>query len=160
MNSFVWTRSREGVVADYESVAATKSRRIVIGDLDLVSVQGDSDRLRQVLVNLVDNAITHSPTDSLVTVRVLMIGQTCRVEVEDRGPGVAESDRERVFDRFVRLDHSRDRKQGGAGLGLSIARAIAVAHGGTLTLHTGNSEVGTIARFELPAHAPIQKTDA
>jgi signal transduction histidine kinase len=145
-----------GVVGDYESVAAAKSLRLVVGDFDAALVKGDFDRLRQVLVNLVDNALTHSPTDGVVTVRVHIVIDKCRMEVEDHGQGVAESDRERVFDRFVRLDQSRDRKQGGAGLGLSIARAIAVAHGGTLTLHPGSGGTGTIGRLELPIH----QTDA
>jgi signal transduction histidine kinase len=144
------------VVADCQTVATTKPLTLVFGELNSVAVNGDADRLRQVLVNLIDNAITHSPTGETVTIRVQIINGMCHLDVADHGPGIPEADRERVFDRFVRLDHSRDRKQGGAGLGLSIARAIAVAHGGTLTLHPQSDGPGTVARLELPLH----QTDA
>jgi signal transduction histidine kinase len=144
------------VVADYQTVAAAKPLTLAVGELESVAVSGDADRLRQVVVNLIDNALTHSPIGGPVTIRVQMIDKRCRLEVEDHGPGIAESDRERAFDRFVRLDQSRDRQQGGAGLGLSIARAIAVAHGGTLTLHSSVVRTGTVARLELPVH----QTDA
>jgi signal transduction histidine kinase len=146
----------KSVVADYQTVAAEKPVTLIVGELESVAVSGDADRLRQILVNLVDNAMTHSPTSGVVTVRVQMTNQKCRVEVEDNGPGIAEADRERVFDRFVRLDQSRDRKRGGSGLGLSIARSIASAHAGTLTLHSRAEGTGTIARLELPIH----QTDA
>jgi signal transduction histidine kinase len=122
---------------------------VTLGELDVCEASGNVDLLRQILVNLIDNALTHSPSDEEVIVRVQMIAKTSRLEVEDHGPGIPEADRERVFDRFVRLDESRDRKRGGAGLGLSIARTIATTHGGTLTLHERPGG-GTIARLELP----------
>jgi signal transduction histidine kinase len=134
-------------IEDYRS----NNQPVVPDQLDRCAVRGDANRLQQILVNLIDNALTHSPNGAQVIVRVQMTDMTCQVEVEDRGPGIPKADRERVFDRFVRLDESRDRKRGGAGLGLPIARTIATAHGGTLTLHERPGG-GTIARLELPHH--------
>lgn len=108
-----------------------------------VRVQADPARLARVLRNLTDNAARHAR--SRVTLRVHADGHQARVEVEDDGVGVAEADRERIFDRFVRLDDSRARATGGAGLGLAIAREIATAHGGELRVEQG----GTGARFVL-----------
>ncbi len=89
-------------------------------------VQADADRLEQVLTILLDNA-----ERAAAEVRV-SVGPTS-VTVDDDGPGISADDRERVFERFVRLDAARDRRDGGSGLGLAIARGIATAHGGTLT---------------------------
>jgi signal transduction histidine kinase len=103
-----------------------------------VIVSGDADQLTRLISNLLDNAIRHA--DSRVVVAVSVDGNDALVRVADDGPGVAAADRERIFERFVRLDTARTRttQPGGAGLGLSIARDIATAHQGTLTL-TGSS---------------------
>ena len=103
-----------------------------------VFVSGDADQLTRLISNLLDNAIRHA--DSRVVVAVSVDGSDALVRVADDGPGVAAADRERIFERFVRLDTARTRttRPGGAGLGLSIARDIATAHQGTLTL-TGSS---------------------
>ncbi|MFI7035201.1 sensor histidine kinase [Microbispora rosea] len=105
----------------------------------------DCDRLRitRLLVNLLDNAERHA--SSRITVSVRSDGSTATLEVLDDGAGIAPEHRERVFDRFTRLDASRDRDSGGTGLGLAIAREIAEAHQGTLTIQ--DSERG--ARFVL-----------
>ncbi|MCW2915068.1 MAG: Signal transduction histidine kinaselike protein [Actinomycetia bacterium] len=105
----------------------------------------DCDRLRitRVLVNLLDNAERHAT--SKITVIVRADGSTATLEVIDDGAGIAPEQREMVFDRFTRLDASRDRDAGGTGLGLAIAREITEAHQGTLTIQ--DSERG--ARFVL-----------
>ncbi|MDM7888706.1 ATP-binding protein [Curtobacterium sp. RHCJP20] len=112
-----------------------------------VVAEVDPDRLAQVLGNLVDNAAR--ATGGRGTVRVTLGGgdDEAVLVVEDDGPGIALADRERVFDRLVRLEDSRDVRSGGAGLGLPIARGIATAHGGTLV----HGEDGTLggARFVL-----------
>jgi signal transduction histidine kinase len=109
---------------------------------DPVTVQGDAGRLSQVLVNLMDNARRHTPRAGAISVSVDRPAQGwARVRVEDSGAGVPEPDRERIFDRLVRLDEARAREDGsasGAGLGLAIARGIARAHGGELRC-TGDS---------------------
>jgi two-component system, OmpR family, sensor kinase len=90
----------------------------------------DPDRLGQAVGNLIDNAIAFSPVGGTVTVTARAEGDEAVVAVRDRGPGVAPADRERVFDRFQRLDASRARQTGGTGLGLAIVREIVRAHGG------------------------------
>lgn len=96
-------------------------------------VHGDQQRLRQILGNLLDNAGHATPTGGLIRMTAAHDGPDVRLDVADTGPGVEVADRERIFQRFVRLDTARSRAAGGgAGLGLSIARALAEAHGGTL----------------------------
>jgi two-component system, OmpR family, sensor kinase len=96
-----------------------------------VTVPGDGARLGQVLGNLLDNACRHAPSGGRVAVRVWS-GGLAVVRISDNGPGVPRADRERIFDRLVRLDDARAAERGGAGLGLAIARGIARAHGGDL----------------------------
>jgi two-component system OmpR family sensor kinase len=93
-------------------------------------VSGDALRLRQVFGNLVANALTHTPPDTPVVVRVSTTAAESLVEVVDSGPGIAAADRRRVFERFFRTDASRTRLSGGSGLGLSIVAALVAAHGG------------------------------
>jgi signal transduction histidine kinase len=122
----------------------TCSRMQIVKDLRQ-DVFIDCDRLRitRVLTNLIDNAERHAT--SKITVIVRADGPTAVLEVIDDGAGIAPEQREMVFDRFTRLEASRDRDAGGTGLGLSIAREIAQAHQGTLTIE--DSECG--ARFVL-----------
>ncbi|MGV9744901.1 sensor histidine kinase [Rhodococcus zopfii] len=123
----------------------------IIDGPGIPEVLGDAVRLRQVLDNLVTNALTHTPADASVTVRVGTVGDRVVLEVADTGPGLAEPDRERVFERFYRADSSRTRASGGSGLGLSIVAALVAAHGGTVEV---DSEVGRGATFRvlLPRH--------
>ncbi|MDQ0583532.1 sensor histidine kinase [Streptomyces rishiriensis] len=117
-----------------------------------VEVAGSRGQLGRVLANLLDNAHRHAR--SAVTVTVRRAGGQALVEVADDGEGVPEADRERIFERFVRLDDARGRDDGGAGLGLAIARDVAVRHGGTLTVR--ETPAGG-ALFEL--RLPIARTD-
>jgi two-component system OmpR family sensor kinase len=96
-------------------------------------VDGDELRLKQVLDNLLSNARVHTPSGTAVQVTVAS-GDRVTVTVADEGPGISGEMAESVFERFVRIDAARTRENGGAGLGLSIAREIAVAHGGSLKL--------------------------
>ncbi|WP_028923591.1 sensor histidine kinase [Pseudonocardia acaciae] len=103
-----------------------------------LTVPGDAGRLAQVLANLLDNARRHTPDGGTVDIEVVRASARAVVRVADSGPGVPAEDRERIFDRLVRLDGARGREPGspgfgGAGLGLAIARGIARAHGGDLT---------------------------
>jgi two-component system, OmpR family, sensor kinase len=98
-----------------------------------VIVRGDADRLRQVLANLVGNALVHTPPDAAVEVAVSSNGTEARLEVRDHGPGLPDADPEALFERFWRAEGGRERGPGGAGLGLAIVAAIAEAHGGRVT---------------------------
>lgn len=121
-----------------------EGRAGVTVDAGAVEVTGSRAQVGRVLTNLLDNAGRHAR--SAVTVTVRQEGAWAVAAVADDGDGVAEADRERIFERFVRLDEARSRDDGGAGLGLAIARDVAVRHGGTLTV--GRAPAGG-ALFEL-----------
>ncbi|MGW0523701.1 sensor histidine kinase [Crossiella sp. NPDC003009] len=120
-----------------------------------VVVSGDADRLAQVLANLLGNARRYSERGGVVTVQVGQHGPWAYAEVADAGPGVPPADRERIFDRLVRLDSARDRGSGGAGLGLAIAQGIARAHGGNLEcVQPPPGQPGALFRLLLPIRPP------
>lgn len=99
---------------------------------DRVEVEADPQRIGQVLANLLDNARHATPEDGSTEVAVARRGAWVEVSVTDSGPGVPAADRDRIFERFVRLDPARSRDRFGSGLGLAIARSLAEAHGGSL----------------------------
>ncbi|WP_426498776.1 ATP-binding protein [Streptomyces sp. D54] len=113
-------------------------------------VNGSRGQLSRVIGNLLDNAQRHA--EGSVAVSVAADGRGVRVEVRDDGAGVPEDERERIFERFVRLDDARSRDDGGAGLGLAIARDVASRHGGTLTVGRA-AEGGAAFRLWLPRPA-------
>ncbi|MFD8226507.1 sensor histidine kinase [Streptomyces massasporeus] len=126
---------------------AAEGRTGVTVDAEPVEVAGSRGQLGRVLANLLDNAQRHARSD--VTVSVRREGDRAVVGVADDGDGVPEDDRERIFERFVRLDAARSRDDGGAGLGLAIARDVAVRHGGTLTAGRGPAG-GALFELRLP----------
>nr|WP_274542817.1 HAMP domain-containing sensor histidine kinase [Rhodococcus opacus] len=112
-------------------------------------VIGDEARLRQVLGNLLANAVKHTPATADVTVRLSTTEHSVVLEVADTGPGLSEEDAARVFERFYRTDASRTRESGGSGLGLSIVAALVAAHRGSVTVDSRPGE-GATFRVELP----------
>ncbi|MEU3516043.1 HAMP domain-containing sensor histidine kinase [Streptomyces sp. NPDC006654] len=118
-----------------------------------VPLRIDPVRIRQVLDNLLTNAAVHTPAGTPVSVTVEVADGSASVRVTDQGPGVPAADRARVFDRFYRVDKARSRDRGGSGLGLSVARALVEAHGGTITLDEGR-EGTTVFALTLPLTAP------
>jgi len=114
-----------------------------------VWVRGDADRLRQVLVNLIGNALTYTPAAGRVTVTV-RAGASASVVVQDTGIGLAGPDRERIFDRFYRVA-GVVRPPGGSGIGLTIARGLARAHRGEITVSSPGPGLGTTFVLSLPA---------
>ena len=110
-------------------------------------LRGDRDQLFQLLVNLLDNALKYAPADSSVEVTLLTSGAEVLLEIGDHGPGIPEGDRERVFDRFQRLEAHRGSP--GVGLGLSLVRAIVHHHGGRVSLL--DNAPGLRVRVTLPS---------
>jgi signal transduction histidine kinase len=108
-------------------------------------VHGDADRLRQVIGNLVGNALRYTPAGGQIALRARPDGHRVRLAVSDTGQGIAPEDLPHVFDRFYRGDTSRDRASGGSGLGLSIARALIEAHGGTIDVQSTPGEGTTFS---------------
>lgn len=122
-------------------------------------VLGDEPRLRQVLSNLVSNALQHTPDGTPITVRVGTEGDDAILEVIDQGPGMSEQDVERAFERFFRTDSSRARASGGTGLGLSIVDSLTRAHNGSVTLSSPPGQ-GCTFRVSLPRHADTSAREA
>lgn len=110
----------------------------------------DSARIRQVLVNLLSNAIRHTPRHGRVTVRVDTAVSHLLVTVQDTGDGIAAEHLPHVFDRFYRSDPNRSRETGGTGLGLAIARAIVEAHHGQITVASDGAKQGSTFTLSLP----------
>jgi two-component system OmpR family sensor kinase len=138
--------------AVHDAQAIDPKRTIAMEVLDgpgTPEVLGDEPRIRQVLSNLVANALQHTPTSADVIVRVGTDGDDAVVEVADKGPGMSQEDASRVFERFYRTDSSRARASGGTGLGLSIVDSLVHAHGGLVALTTAPG-AGCCFRVTLP----------
>jgi signal transduction histidine kinase len=106
--------------------------------------------LREAVTNVVDNAIKYGPKGSRVGLRVYAAGDRAVVEISDEGPGIAAAHRERIFDRFFRVDEGRARESGGTGLGLAIAKWAVVVNGGRISVEDGAAG-GAVFRIDLPA---------
>ncbi|RZK26692.1 MAG: two-component sensor histidine kinase, partial [Hymenobacter sp.] len=113
-------------------------------------VIADRNRIRQVLINLIDNAIKYGRENSGHVVVALIPGRNgLRVAVRDNGPGIAPEHQARIFERFYRVDKSRSRSAGGSGLGLAISKHIVEAHKSTISIKSVLDE-GTTMEFKLP----------
>lgn len=132
-------------------VAQADAKRIEVrADVpeDLAPARANPEKLQRVLFNLIQNAIRHTPADGSVTVAASVSGRAIQVEVHDTGEGIGEADRSRVFEPFYRGGSEGPRTRKGAGLGLTICRAIVEAHGGRIWL--AESDGGTRIRFTVP----------
>ncbi|MGF0312188.1 MULTISPECIES: sensor histidine kinase [Nocardiaceae] len=138
--------------AVHDAKAVSPARDIslkVLAGPGIPEVDGDDARLRQVLANLVGNAVRHTPESASITVCVGTTRSSVLLEVEDTGPGLAEDEAAHVFERFYRADSSRTRESGGSGLGLSIVAALVAAHNGTVSVRS-TPGTGASFRVELP----------
>lgn len=115
----------------------------------LPPVFADGDRLTEILLNLIDNALRHTPEGGRIEVTGAVEDRFVRVSIADTGPGISGKDRQRIFDRFYRADPSRSAATGGSGLGLAIVRALVEAHGGTIRVDERPGG-GTCFSFTLP----------
>ena len=129
-----------------------RGQHLEVGTLEPVLVEGDPDRLKQLLVIPLDNAIKYTPPGGRVTLELRRNDGTAELVVRDRGVGIPPQDLPHVFERFYRADPARARDPGGTGLGLPIARWIARAHGGDVSLASEPGK-GTVATIRLPALA-------
>jgi two-component system OmpR family sensor kinase len=124
-------------VHDAQAIAPQRTVAMTVFDgPGIPEVIGDEARLRQVLSNLMANALQHTPEATGITLRVGTEGNNAVLEVADEGPGMSGEDAQRIFERFYRADSSRARTSGGSGLGLSIVASLVRAHGGTVTVTT------------------------
>jgi signal transduction histidine kinase len=111
-------------------------------------IRADRERLRQVLGNLIDNAVKYSPTGAPVEVRLVPVDGFVQISVQDRGPGIRQEDQQLVFEKFGRVSGGVSKP--GTGLGLFIARSIAEAHGGALSVSSAPGRGATFT-LKLPA---------
>ena len=145
------------VVDSVLEIVAAKARDGAVGLVadvpDTVTVHADRDRLAQILINLVDNAVKYTPAGGTVTVRARTTDAgRVAVAVTDTGIGIPHADLPRLTERFYRVDKARSRELGGTGLGLAIVKHLVLAHGGELAIESQEG-MGTTVRFTLPASA-------
>jgi heavy metal sensor kinase len=141
------------VAAHLGVLAEEKQQALAVEGSEPVLVDADRLVLRQALVNVVDNAIKYGPPGSRVRVVVAGDVATARVDVIDEGPGIPLAHRERIFERFYRVDKGRSREQGGAGLGLSLAHWAVTAHRGRIDVESAEG-AGSTFRLSLPRGKP------
>jgi two-component system OmpR family sensor kinase len=148
-------------VQDARIIAPDREITLDVGSGAAFLILGDEVRLRQVIGNLMNNALTHTPDGTPVAVRVLAGPRqpvpSVVLEVADQGPGLRQDQAEHVFERFYRADQARTRRAGGTGLGLAIVAALVAAHDGTVALQTAPGQ-GATFRITLPL-APEAQDD-
>jgi two-component system OmpR family sensor kinase len=152
-------------VQDARIVAPDRKIDLTVGTGAAFLVLGDEPRLRQVITNLMNNALTHTPDGTPISVRITAGYQggnpavpAAILEVADQGPGLSGEQAERVFERFYRADQARGRRTGGTGLGLAIVSALIAAHGGTAGVNTAPGQ-GATFWITLPLAPEAAPTD-
>jgi signal transduction histidine kinase len=138
------------VVTEVRPAAVSAGLTLEAADISQgLKVKGDAIGVKQVITNLVDNAIKYNRPEGKVQVSARVDGPGAIIEVQDTGVGIAASEHQHIFDRFYRVDKSRSRSQGGSGLGLAIVKKIVEEHGGTVSV-TSNPSEGSTFRVTLP----------
>lgn len=135
--------------AAIDARAVDPGREVRVVADSAVIVRGDDARLRQVVANIVGNALVHTPSSAAVELRAFANGSNGVIEVIDEGPGMRPEVRARAFERFYREDAARSRHRGGSGLGLSIVEATVRAHGGSVSIESEEGR-GTTVRVTIP----------
>ncbi|HYC31539.1 MAG TPA: HAMP domain-containing sensor histidine kinase [Gemmatimonadales bacterium] len=141
------------VVAGFAPVAAAAGAALAAVRVEDVAAPADVGAIRQVLLNLLDNAVKYGPRGQTVTLGLALAGERARLWVEDEGPGIPPADRARVWRPFVRLERDVDRQAAGSGIGLSVVREIVTRHRGTATIESTPGG-GTRVVVELPDARP------
>ena len=139
---------KEILLAEFERAQRLAgNRKFVIGRQEDLSVKGDIHRLKQLLGNLVDNAIKYTPNGGTITLSLFRDKEWARLEVVDTGAGIAPEHLPNIFDRFYRADKSRSRAKRGTGLGLAIVKGIAEQHGGKVTVTSESGKGSTFTTW-------------
>lgn len=145
------TRARDAAIDRFESVGTSLELEVEEG---LPALDVDRDRIAQVLGNLLDNALRHTPRGGTVTISVgLLENQRVQIAVSDDGEGIDADHLQHLFERFYRADTARDRGHGGSGIGLAIVRAIVQAHGGSVEAFSDGPGRGATFQVRLPTGA-------
>ncbi len=137
-------------VESNKAYAETYGVEFILGEIvSDMSVRGDAERLAKVIANLLSNAAKFSPKNEAVEISLSRVGAAARVSVSDRGKGIPDDFRDRIFDRFAQADSSDNRPIGGTGLGLHICKSIVELHRGEIGFHSGEGK-GSTFYFTLP----------
>lgn len=139
------------------ALAKGKGVQVAMHSRKDIYIEGDELRLRQLFLNLVDNAIKYTPPTGTVDILLTEIGEYAHVSIKDTGVGISKEDQEKIFERFYRVDKSRSREVGGTGLGLSICKRIVEAHNGHLTVESETGKGSTFS-VDLPVQNIKNKT--
>jgi len=158
-SQMVW--SKVDMAALLDELAAEASAKATASNINLelepvsskIYVMGDALRLKQAIINLVDNAFKYNRPNGTVKISARTEGAQLVVQVQDSGIGISQIDQQCIFDRFYRVDKSRSRAEGGSGLGLAIVKKIVEDHGGTVSVESTPGE-GSTFRIILPRHSP------
>lgn len=134
-------------LADQEGVGL----KVKLGD-ELPVIMADANRLKQILNNLIINALRYTPAGGTITVEAQKAGDDVRIQIKDTGQGIAPEHLGSVFERFYRADSSRTRTTGGSGLGLAIVKALVETHGGTISVYSKGLGHGSTFTVRLPIH--------
>jgi signal transduction histidine kinase len=136
-------------IEEVQPIADAKGQRLKVdGDFDgIPMLEVDTDMIRRVLINLVENAVKYTPSDGSITISVAESNGEIRVGVSDSGPGIDAKDQKRIFEKFARVE--RKGRSKGLGLGLAFCRLAVEAHGGKIWVQSG-SEQGSVFYFTLP----------
>ena len=134
------------VYRQIQPISMEKNVQLNLANIEPTRINGDIDRIRQLLLILVDNGIKYTPAGGQVNLELYSEGEKAIIKVEDSGPGIPEEHLPHIFDRFYRVDKARSRHLGGSGLGLSIANWIVKSHNGTIQV---DSKVGQGTTFIL-----------
>ena len=137
--------------------AESRKMEIVIGEVSDTTVLGDRDQLIMAVHNLIENAINYSPENTKVSVSAAVVDGLVEISIADQGIGISESELERIFERFYRIDPARSRETGGTGLGLSIVKHVALNHGGDVSVWS-KIALGSTFALRLPI-APEENLD-
>jgi signal transduction histidine kinase len=138
-------------------LAEEKSQDLSLDIAQSAPVRIDRSIFRQAVANILHNAIQYTPEGKAIRIRVGKDGEGCYVDFADAGPGIGPEHQQRVFDRFYRVDQVRSRQNGGAGLGLAIARRAVEIHDGRIELHS-EPGAGSTFRIRLPEAQPPKES--
>jgi len=146
---FEFNEMTRSTVDQMRLLAEEKSVQLRFEGIKAIDFEGDPLRLKQVVVNLVDNAIKYTPAGGSVCVSTLPMDGKVVLEVTDTGIGVPQEALSQIFDRFFRVDKARSRQLGSTGLGLAIVKSICAAYNGTITVKSAEGK-GAVFRVEIP----------
>ncbi len=149
MSPFCLSKALKEAASPYEPIGAKKDIAVLLSLDEDVNIVGDETRIKQLIVILLDNAIKYTPAGGTVTLELKEINNSAEIYIKDTGEGIGSGDKDKIFERFYRVDKARSRGSGGSGLGLSIAYWIVKEHGGSINV-TDAKPVGCVFTVVLP----------